>query len=68
MRKTQMDKKNISPNPQQPVDRVPTGQLPSALAELSEEAIGSQVQASGLDLTLLGFSDVLLCSYDGDDE
>ncbi|MDT9181123.1 MAG: DUF5837 family protein, partial [Limnospira sp. PMC 1291.21] len=25
-----MDKKNISPNPQQPVDRVPTGQLPSA--------------------------------------
>ncbi|WP_273249848.1 DUF5837 family cyanobactin class RiPP, partial [Limnospira indica] len=28
-------------NPQQPVDRVPTGQLPSALAELSEEAIGS---------------------------
>ncbi|WP_273249843.1 microcyclamide/patellamide family RiPP, partial [Limnospira indica] len=36
-----MDKKNISPNPQQPVDRVPTGQLPSALAELSEEAIGS---------------------------
>ncbi|BAI93359.1 hypothetical protein N39L_53310 [Limnospira platensis NIES-39] len=37
-----MDKKNISPNPQQPVDRVPSGQLPSALAELSEEAIGSR--------------------------
>ena len=41
-----MNKKNISPNPQQPIDRVPTGQLPSALAELSEEAIGSQAQAS----------------------
>ncbi|NER38740.1 MAG: microcyclamide/patellamide family RiPP [Oscillatoria sp. SIO1A7] len=36
-----MDKKNISPNPQQPVDRVPAGQLPSALAELSEEALAS---------------------------
>ncbi|MFO7032064.1 microcyclamide/patellamide family RiPP [Limnospira fusiformis CCALA 023] len=36
-----MNKKNITPNPQQPVDRVPSGQLPSALAELSEEAIGS---------------------------
>ncbi|UWU47804.1 DUF5837 family cyanobactin class RiPP [Limnospira platensis] len=55
-----MDKKNISPNPQQPVDRVPTGQLPSALAELSEEAIGSQAQAS--------FGSFGRCSYDGDDE
>ncbi|MDT9186025.1 microcyclamide/patellamide family RiPP, partial [Limnospira sp. PMC 289.06] len=43
-----MDKKNITPNPQQPVDRVPSGQLPSALAELSEEAIGSLALASGL--------------------
>ncbi|MFO7032067.1 microcyclamide/patellamide family RiPP, partial [Limnospira fusiformis CCALA 023] len=44
-----MNKKNISPNPQQPVDRVPTGQLPSALAELSEEAIGSlEALAAGL--------------------
>ena len=58
-----MDKKNISPNPQQPVDRVPTGQLPSALAELSEEAIGSQAQASDW-LTNCG----CWCSYEGDDE
>ncbi|UWU47802.1 DUF5837 family cyanobactin class RiPP [Limnospira platensis] len=57
-----MDKKNISPNPQQPVDRVPTGQLPSALAELSEEAIGSQAQAS------FGCEVSCRCSYDGDDE
>ncbi|UWU47801.1 DUF5837 family cyanobactin class RiPP [Limnospira platensis] len=57
-----MDKKNISPNPQQPVDRVPTGQLPSALAELSEEAIGSQAQASGCAQFPCS------CSYDGDDE
>ncbi len=59
-----MDKKNITPNPQQPVDRVPTGQLPSALAELSEEEIGS--------LALPGFAvfggQGQRCSYDGDDE
>ncbi|MEX6780133.1 DUF5837 family cyanobactin class RiPP, partial [Limnospira fusiformis] len=58
------DKKNISPNPQQPVDRVPTGQLPSALAELSEEAIGSQAQAAAG----LGRCCHICCSYEGDDE
>ena len=57
-----MDKKNISPNPLQPIDRVPTGQLPSALAELSEEAIGSLALASGMDGLLCR------CSYEGDDE
>ncbi|WP_254563437.1 DUF5837 family cyanobactin class RiPP [Oscillatoria sp. HE19RPO] len=56
-----MNKKNITPNPQQPIDRVPTGQLPTALAELSEESLGSQAQALG------GFL-VDRCSYDGDDE
>ena len=60
-----MDKKNISPNPQQPVDRVPTGQLPSALAELSEEAIGSLALASASDPSTLC---VCRCSYEGDDE
>ncbi|MDV7391343.1 DUF5837 family cyanobactin class RiPP [Arthrospira platensis SPKY1] len=59
-----MDKKNISPNPQQPIDRVPTGQLPSALAELSEEAIGSSVRAS----VLICGGGLCVCSYDGDDE
>jgi len=61
-----MDKKNISPNPQQPVDRVPTGQLPSALAELSEEAIGSLALAPGSADRCLGC--VCICSYEGDDE
>lgn len=56
-----MNKKNISPNPQQPVDRVPTGQLPTALAELSEESLGSQAQASWNNLPGA-------CSYDGEDE
>ncbi|MCT7966921.1 DUF5837 family protein [Laspinema sp. D1] len=57
-----MDKKNISPNPLQPIDRVPTGQLPSALAELSEEAIGS-LEALPAFVCALPF-----CSYEGDDE
>jgi bacteriocin leader peptide (microcyclamide/patellamide family) len=60
-----MDKKNISPNPQQPVDRVPTGQLPTALAELSEESLGSQAQAS---LSWESWVNEGQCSYDGDDE
>ena len=59
-----MNHKSITPNPQQPVDRVPTGQLPIALAELSEAALsethsvlpGSRMEGN------------LWCSYDGDDE
>ncbi|MDT9200429.1 MULTISPECIES: DUF5837 family cyanobactin class RiPP [Limnospira] len=58
-----MNKKNISPNPQQPVDRVPTGQLPSALAELSEEAIGSQISSLAVHGQCRS-----RCSYEGDDE
>lgn len=34
-----MNKKNITPNPKQPVDRVSTGKLPNALAELSEDVL-----------------------------
>ena len=37
-----MNNKSISPNPQQPVDRVPAGQLPSALAELSEAELSAR--------------------------
>ena len=36
-----MDKKNISPNPKQPVDRHPTGKRPNLLAELSEASLDS---------------------------
>ncbi len=35
-----MDKKNILPQQGKPVIRMTTGQLPSHLAELSEEALG----------------------------
>jgi len=66
-----MNNKSISPNLQQPVDRVPTGQLPSALAELSEAALSGTltsdvlplVDANGRWIGCMGG-----CSYDGDDE
>jgi bacteriocin leader peptide (microcyclamide/patellamide family) len=60
-----MNNKSITPNPQQPVDRVPTGQLPSALAELSEAALSSGVLPQ---FYLLGvkFGDGF-CSYACDD-
>ncbi|MEX6780059.1 DUF5837 family cyanobactin class RiPP, partial [Limnospira fusiformis] len=67
------NKKNISPNPQQPVDRVPTGQLPSALAELSEAALSfAGVYASNAqdiqNAAEFGYELIGACSFDGDDE
>ena len=62
-----MNNKSITPNPQQPVDRVPTGQLPSALAELSEATLEG---ANVLPLEYYGVyrEGMSFCSYDGDDE
>jgi len=60
-----MNNKSITPNPQQPVDRVPTGQLPSALAELSEAAlVDGCTPSDAMDGGCWGRH----CSYDGDDE
>ena len=56
-----MNKKIISPNPNQPIDRVPSGQLPSVLAELCEESLGTQIYSSR---ACWGVT----CSYDGDEE
>ena len=59
-----MNKKNITPHPAKPVDRIPTGQLSSALAELSEDALSdSHVLPS---FGGVGKYDPLMCSYDGD--
>ena len=65
-----MDKKNISPNPQQPVDRQPTGKLPNLLAELEEASLSSGTSvAPGNWYEALGHgSSGFLCSYDGEDE
>ena len=60
-----MNNKSITPNPQQPVDRVPTGQLPSALAELSEAELSA---GAGAVLPVGICSEMIACSYDGDDE
>ena len=59
-----MNNKSITPNPQQPVDRVPTGQLPSALAELSEAALRAGVLPSRAGYC--GYAGA--CSYDCDEE
>jgi bacteriocin leader peptide (microcyclamide/patellamide family) len=37
-----MDKQNLMPQAAQPVNRITTGQLPTELAELSEEALQLQ--------------------------
>ena len=63
-----MNKKNINPNPTQPVDRIPTGQFPSALAELSEDILvdsGSKILPNTMPPNPPPF--IGLCSYDGDD-
>ena len=67
---TQMNNKSITPNPQQPVDRVPTGQLPSALAELSEAALSDTLRSDVLPLDVTDDPKYgwMSCSYDGDDE
>jgi bacteriocin leader peptide (microcyclamide/patellamide family) len=66
---TQMNNKSITPNPQQPVDRIPTGQLPSALAELSEATLSHQGVVPGKGGGTLGNGNsIRACSYDGDDE
>ncbi|MGK7939734.1 MAG: DUF5837 family cyanobactin class RiPP [Crocosphaera sp.] len=64
-----MNKKNITPNPQQPVDRVTTGKLPNLLAELEEASLsGTEILTSKQCWLCRESVDVLICSYDGEDE
>ena len=61
-----MNKKNLNPNIQQPVERNPIGKQPEVLAELSEAALGhSHLLASGYDTAWFVLPST--CSYDGDD-
>ncbi len=53
-----MNKKNILPQQAKPVLRITNGQLPSHLAELSEEALGG----AGVDAAM-----ICICSFDGVD-
>lgn len=60
-----MNKKIITPNPQQPVDRISTGQLPPVLAELQEDNLtASHVLPAGGKECWPSCG----CSFDGDDE
>ena len=63
-----MNKKTITPNPTQPVDRVLAGQLPTALAELSEETLGSSDGLNALPAGACydGYSRNY-CAYDGEE-
>ena len=62
-----MNKKNITPNPKQPVDRVTTGKLPNLLAELEEASLsgGTHTLPSSYSGIAVGGC---VCSYDGEDE
>jgi bacteriocin leader peptide (microcyclamide/patellamide family) len=60
-----MNKKKITPNPKQPVDRVTTGKMPNLLAELEEASLSvTGTLPAGICIGGMLFS----CSYDGDDE
>ncbi|MDZ8239388.1 MAG: microcyclamide/patellamide family RiPP [Nostoc sp. ChiQUE01a] len=67
-----MEKKNILPQQGKPVIRITTGQLPSYLAELSEEALGNggveasfSISASAYDGAEASFS-ISASAYDAE--
>jgi bacteriocin leader peptide (microcyclamide/patellamide family) len=64
-----MDKQNLMPQPAQPVNRLTTGQLPSELVELAEEALqqGVVTSSSASILASSGYYCSIACSYDGDE-
>ena len=63
--KNLMDKKNITPEQNQPINRITSGQLPAELAELSEEILQDEAFSPALSALLVGTP--CGCSYDGDD-
>ena len=65
-----MNKKNIIPQQAQPINRITTGQLPSELAELSEEVLHGSLGDSGVLPSYGNFDKgYVMCytSFDGDD-
>ena len=63
-----MNKKNITPNPKQPVDRVTTGKLPNLLAELEEASLSGTHTLPLVDRFDFYVGGGCMCSYDGEDE
>ncbi|MGB3532853.1 MAG: DUF5837 family cyanobactin class RiPP [Microcoleaceae cyanobacterium] len=65
-----MDKKNITPAPYQPINRIASGQLPAELAELSEEILQDESFAPTLEALASGpcrGGAYEWCSFDGDE-
>ncbi|MCC3413900.1 MULTISPECIES: DUF5837 family cyanobactin class RiPP [unclassified Microcoleus] len=66
-----MDKKNILPQQGAPVIRMTAGQLPSHLAELSEESLGGNGAEASHCVTICAFDGaeashcVTICAFDG---
>lgn len=56
-----MDRQNLLPHQTQPIQRTTVGQLPTELAELSEETLGGVTPASRVCPPCL-----CQCSYDND--
>ncbi|MGB3532852.1 MAG: DUF5837 family cyanobactin class RiPP [Microcoleaceae cyanobacterium] len=63
-----MEKKNITPEQNQPINRITNGQLPDVLAELSEEILQDESFAPALEAhDADGGPAGCWCSFDGDD-
>ncbi|MCP2729479.1 DUF5837 family cyanobactin class RiPP [Limnofasciculus baicalensis] len=66
-----MNKKNILPAQGKPVIRMTAGQLPSHLAELSEEALGGNGAEASITVCACAYDGaeasitVCVCAYDG---
>ena len=67
-RKTLVDKQNLMPQQAQPISRITNGQLPTQLAELTEEVLGGSAGSSSVLPAGGGIPCAYyICSYDGDD-
>ena len=63
-----MNNKNLIPQQSKPINRITNGQLPSELAELSEEVLGTVENGCQPSYNCAGNNYCnILCSFDGDD-
>lgn len=65
-----MNLQHLMPQQAQPIDRIPAGQLPASLAELTEEFLTNQNHSTGgiLPSQSLFFASQGMCAYDDDTE
>ena len=58
-----MDKQNLMPQQAQPISRITNGQLPTELAELTEEVLGGSAGSSSVLPAWSGLCFWIYCSY-----